>query len=201
MIKKKNRPVPKTEGQRQLLEVWGSQRGLAAKVGCGKSVLGYWRRGERMPSDEQKHKLELLFGIPRKAWDVEPGAKIDPAKWLEEKPPKKIEQQPASQEPLLSSRAKGMDTLTITKMQIDDLLDALDEPKLTEAASAKLRDTLTKALALRTRLERDQELLEDRFVREHPKWLELKGAILAALRPFPDATKAVIEAIGSENDY
>lgn len=189
---------PKTEGQRQLLTVYGSERTIAEKVGCSRAMVGHWRRGFRFPSNEQKHKLELLFGIPRRAWDLEPGAEIetivrrpDPEP-KEEKPTEEAPRDPSK----LASRAKGSDTLTITNAQIEDILEALDDPNLTDSAQSKLRDTLSKALALRARLERDRELLEDRIIRDHPGWLKLKTNILKALESYPAAAKAVIEAIG-----
>jgi len=185
-VAKKIKPGPKTEGQRQFQLIEGTEAELADKVACAMALIGHWRRGVRIPSDKHKKRLDLLFGIPPRAWDVEPGANlVEPKK------------EPRSRSKL-ASRAKGLDTLGITKLQIDDILDALDDEDLTDGASAKLRDTLAKALALRTRLERDRELLEDRFVREHPEWLKLKTNIIKALEPHPKAAKAVLEAIGGD---
>lgn len=186
----------KTEGQRLICEVEGTERALATKIGCGKSMVGHWRRGERMPSDEQKHRLELLFGIPRRAWDVAPGTDLthitewrDPTKPKEPKEPSK--QNGQNKQPVT-------DTLGITKAQVQAIVESLDNPGLTDASKAKLRDTLAKVLALQSRLERDQELREDRYVREHPRWVALKQRIVRALEPYPQATKAVLEAILEE---
>jgi hypothetical protein len=41
------------------------------------------------------------------------------------------------------------------------------------------------------------ELLESRIVREHPAWQRLRDAVLDALRPFPDAARAVLTAVQS----
>lgn len=187
----------KTEGQRLFCEVSGTERGLALKVGCGKSLIGYWRRGQRMPSDEQKHKLELLFGIPQRAWDVPPGTKLDEP--VVGKKESKVESKTESKaESTLSSQVSKSDTLSITKAQIDEIVESLNDNNLTNTARSKLRDTLTKLLALQGRLERDQELREDRYVREHPRWLALKKRIVSALEPYPQAAKAVLAAISSE---
>jgi len=182
---------PETEGQRLFCLVEGTEVELADKIACASALIGHWRRGRRMPSDKQKKRLELLFGIPRRAWDIGPGATIEP----KEKKPERSETLEAP------SRSTEMDTLAITNMQIDEILESLEDESITDSAKAKLRDTLAKALALRTRLERDRELLEDRVIREHPGWVKLKKSILTALKPYPEATKAVIQAIGSENDY
>ena len=59
---------PKPEGQRQLLELEGTEAELSATLGCGHALIGHWRRGTRVPGQAPRHKLELLFGIPRRAW-------------------------------------------------------------------------------------------------------------------------------------
>jgi len=179
--KPKKSPKAKNEGQRQLLEQSGTEIELAKQLGCGAAIVGHWRRGRRLPGDAHRHKLELLFGIPRRAWDVAPGTKVESAST-----PKKKKK----------SLSRGdAATLEITKEQIDNILTSLEDTSLTDSAVAKLRDTLSKLLALRARLERDQELLEDRIVREHPEWVRLKSRILAALEPYPEAAAAVVEAM------
>jgi hypothetical protein len=60
---------------------------------------------------------------------------------------------------------------------------------------ARIRDTKTKALALKARIEAADALFEASAVAKHPAWRRLRGAILEALRPFPDAARAVAEAI------
>ena len=87
------------------------------------------------------------------------------------------------------------DTLEIARQQLSEVLKALQNPELTESAQLKLRDTAAKLLTLRSRLERDRELLEDRIVREHPEWKRIKGVILKALKPYPEAAAAVAEAL------
>lgn len=170
---------PRTEGQRQLLELAGSEVDLAVKIGCGSAVIGHWRRGRRIPGEAHRHKIELLFGIPRRAWDVAPGSPIPASKTATTPDPD----------------PDSGDTLTITKAQIEAVLEELKSKSLTDGASAKLRDTLAKLLALRSRLERDQELSEDRVVREHPEWARMKAAILRALEPYPKAAAALLEVL------
>lgn len=171
---------PKSEGQRMFLEEEGSESELAAKLGCGNAIIGHWRRGRRLPGGPQRYKLELLFGIPRKSWDVVPGTELN-------EPKKSID-----------SISGNDDTLTITKKQIDSVLSELTESNLTDQAAAKLRDTVAKLLALRARLERDQELLEDRIVRNHPAWFRLKTIMLKSLEPFPDAAASVADALAED---
>lgn len=172
-------PKSKTEGQKRLLDVDGTEAELAAKLGCGSAIIGHWRRGRRVPGKAHRHKIELLFGIARRAWDVAPGTEL------------------ATPQSAASASSEDVDTLTITKTQIDAILDGLKNEALTDAAAAKLRDTMAKLLALRARLERDREMAEDRAVREHPAWTRTKAAILRALKPYPEAAAAVAESLDS----
>jgi hypothetical protein len=170
-------PGPKTEGQRRLLDQRGSEAELAAQVGCGVAVVGHWRRGRRTPGEAHRHKLELLLGIPRRSWDVAPGAEV-------------TQETPA---PAVDADDDG--TLAIAKAQIDSILKELKSEGLTDDGGRRLRDTLAKLLALRARLERDRDLLEDRVVREHPAWARTRAAILRALKPYPEAASAVSQAL------
>jgi hypothetical protein len=79
--------------------------------------------------------------------------------------------------------------------QIREIKAELASHELTDTARGRARDTMAKLIALKCRMERDRDLLEDRVVREHPKWLATKDAILEALKPYPDAAKAVAEAL------
>ncbi len=166
-----------SQGQKLLLAVPGTEAELAMRLGCGAAVVGHWRRGRRTPAAAHRRKLELIFGIPPRAWDVPPGAGIQ------------LEQRDHATSP------EDAGTLEITKAQISEILEALKEEALIESEAAKLRDTAAKLLALRARLERDRDMLEDRIVRGHPEWLKLRTAILAALKPHPAALAAVLEAI------
>lgn len=170
-------PKPKSEGQRLLQEEPGSAVSMAAKIGCGKAAIGHWRTGARSPGESARHKLDLLYGIPRRAWDVMPGCSVEEPQ--EQAPPEHLD----------------TDTLTITKGQISAILTTLRNDSLTDGAAAKLRDTLSKLLALRTRIERDRDLQEDRVVRDHPEWTRIKAAILEALKPYPDAAEAVAKVL------
>jgi transcriptional regulator with XRE-family HTH domain len=170
-------PEPKTEGQRQLLELEGSEQDIATKMGCSRATAGHWRRGRRTPGEGARHKLELLFGIPQRAWDVSPGQLAAP-------PP-----------PEPDTMSRNDDTLDITKQQVLEIRRSLVENGLAAETRAKLRAELGKLLALRARLELAQELREDRMVREHPEWARVKAAILKALEPYPEAAAAVAEAL------
>jgi len=177
--------TPKSEGQRQLLEQEGSEIQIAKKLGTGKAIIGHWRRGRRLPADGMRHRLELAFGIPPRAWDVAPGEPLPVVA-----PP----ELPAALEPA-GPPCVDDDPLMIARQQLQEVRVALQDENLTSTAAAKLRDTAAKLLALVSRLELARELQEDRVVRHHPKWKRVKAAIVKALEPYPEAAAAVAEAL------
>lgn len=64
---------PATEGQRQLLADSRSLSQLAAVLGVGKSTVGHWRTGARVPERKDRLLLAAHLGIPLGAWDRPPG--------------------------------------------------------------------------------------------------------------------------------
>jgi len=173
----------KTEGQRLLRGLRLVHTDIARALKCGATIVGYWHTGRSLPGVEKRHQMELLYGIPLRAWDVPPGT------------PLQRQQMSTPQPESQSLPAKQGSTLAITKEQIAAVLDDLKEENIAEATLGKLRDTLAKLLALRARLERDHEMLEDRAVRGHPEWRRIKKAVLSALEPHPEAMMAVIESL------
>lgn len=79
------------------------------------------------------------------------------------------------------------------------LLEVIREDRkrngLHPAERVKLADTEARILALRHRLEKEQELLEDRIVREHPMWHRLKRTLVKVLAQHPAAAHAVAAAL------
>ena len=178
-------PAISSEGQRLLLEVRGSLAEIAAAVGVSKQIVSYWRRGEKSPSASARAKVHELYGIEPAAWDRVPtgAAPAAPAAARGDRPP-------AAAVP--GARAATLD-------EVENLLAWLgrqrNDPSLKQSERVRFADAETKALALRARLEEKREMLEARTVDEHPRFVAVLGAITAALKPFPDATRAVIAAL------
>ncbi len=179
-------PEVRTEGQRRLLEVEESDLEISAQLGTKKAIVGHWRRGRRLPGVGNRRKLELLYDIPLRAWDVTPGTEATETVTEITTPA------------AIPRNHSANDTLTMVLVQIEAIETDLRNAKLTDASKSKLRDTLTKLLSLRAKLEQNRELLEDHVVREHPEWLRLKARMLEALKPYPDAAKAVADALDYE---
>ena len=102
---------------------------------------------------------------------------------------------PRSPPPSRRSSPGPLSTLDAVRRLVADIDHRLADPDLSEAAWLKLTEAKMKSLAIQARLERDEEFLEDRIVHEHPAWHRLRAAMLAALEPYPDAARAMAEAI------
>lgn len=66
---------------------------------------------------------------------------------------------------------------------------------LTGQERARLADAEGKQLGLRARLEKEANKLEVTIIRTHPEWARVKSSILNALKPYPKAAAAVVEAL------
>lgn len=173
----------RTEGQRLLAEVPGSLARIARDLGVkSKQSILDWKSGNRVPTLAMRRKMFDAYGIPLRAWGVEPTAA---------KPQAKAEVAP---------EVDNEETVTKTTLEhCVALLGVISKDRQQQGLLAnervKLADAEARILALRHRLESESQLSEDRFVREHPAWLRLKRTIVDALVPFPAAAQAVAEAI------
>lgn len=177
-------PVPanaRSEGQRLLQAVDASHADIAVAVGATKQAVSYWRRGSKTPDLAKRMRLHELYGIEASAWERPPASG-----------PASTASSPSL--PSLPPRSGTETTLQECEAQLAHL-HALMSAALVPSERVRLADVYGKQLALKARLEREQELVEDRLVREHPAWKRIRDSLLAALRPWPDAAKAVAQTL------
>lgn len=190
--RKRRADAPTTEGQRLLLEVPGSLAELGARLGCARQMVSCWRRGTKLPGDTNRRLLEQHFGIPPGAWERAPGSRA-PSN------PKPTRKRPAAPAAVPRAEVDGPSTMAEVQAEIEELR-ALRDEELTTSEKVRVADAMTKQLALKARLERDRELFEDRVIRRSAWWASLEERILAALKPYPDAARAVAEALAPEEE-
>lgn len=150
----------RSEGQRLLIERGGSLEDIALATGCSRQAALFWRSGAKVPSDATRERLREAFDIPVTAWGVKPGGK-PPVAARESAPPSGT---PTSLE----------DCLALHRV----IRRARNGENLTTAERVRLADTEARVLAIRQRLENEAQLLEDRFVRDHPAWQRLRAVII-----------------------
>lgn len=206
----------------QLLIAAGSTKVLVAACGISKCGINNYKRGYKTPGPDQRLMLERAFGISPTAWDDYRGQRLPhgtprpdtgrglPCAPLPDPLPEPVEipkrlpeaslvkklgvtkpQTPAFDEPRLVRASTLEDACAL----IDQIRLESKAPGIMKIEKARLRDAEARAIALRAKLERDQEMSEDRIVRDHPFWRRLHASILHALRPFPEASKAVADEL------
>jgi len=179
-------PLLRSEGQRMLLHVEGTLTAIANEIGARspQSVLD-WKHGKRVPAPEARARMQAVFGIPIAAWSMMPKTVVLDA-GAPQLPPSMALADPNAPIPsTLDSCLRLLATI-----QRDSC-----NPHLLAAERVKLVDAEARILKLRADLERNAELTEDRYVRDHPAWHKCKRAIAAALVPFPEAARAVTDAL------
>ena len=164
----------RSEGQRLLIERGGSLEDIAVATGCSRQAALFWRSGAKVPSDATRERLREAFDIPVTAWGVKPGGK----------PPAARESAP----PLSGTPTSLEDCLALHRV----IRRARNGENLTTAERVRLADTEARVLAIRHRLEAEAQLLEDRFVREHPGWQRLKAALTTAVAGCPRCSKLLL---------
>lgn len=205
---------PRTEGQRLLREIPDSLRVIAEKLGCSKPLVSQWRSGKKEPGSRFIKALHTEYGIPIDAWTRKAGSAAEtprsaaetlqsaPAAPIAPEPEPQLEPEPEPElepeEPPSAPRRRSK-KLPQTLEHINELLEKVrserELPDIDHRTRAKLIDQESKLIAVKARLERDQELLEDRVIRKHPTWKKARSALLRVLRPHPQIAEDVIEAL------
>jgi len=186
-----SRPQPATdspkrviasEGQRLLLAVSGSMRQIAKAVGVGSpQTIVFWREGQRVPTAAGRRRLMAAYGIPIDAWSQLPQG---------------IEQGQATSDRPMPPRPDRMpDTLQQCLNLLHRIQVAAETVNLAPGERVKLADSEAKLLALRARLEKENSMLEDEIIRQHPKWKALKHTIAKCVAPCARCAPLIVDEL------
>lgn len=176
-----NMPPPeqiRSEGQRMLLQVTGSLQAIAREISptCSAQSVNEWRHGQRKPSAAFRPLIFAAFGIPVDAWVKRP---------LTESVPLDAE----------SDDEPSGTTLDDVQRLIAQVRKDRKMPNMLPSERVKLVSAEAGLLKLKADLEARAELSEDRYVREHPAWLRARNVISATLKQYPEAARAVADAL------
>ena len=174
-IQQASAPLLRTEGQRMLLHVSGSLAAIAKTIDVkSPQTVLRWRNGSATPRMEERARMQVVFGIPIQAWMKRPeGDKPDTVD-DDSLPP--------------NSMTHAEELLHVTRRE-------RSVPHLLTSEKAKLIAVEAGLLKMRADLEARAELSEDRYVREHPAWMRIRNELARVLAPFPEAARAVAEAL------
>jgi transcriptional regulator with XRE-family HTH domain len=163
-----------------LLHVSGSLLAIAKAIGVkSPQTVLYWRNGRSIPSPEMRAQMQVALGIPIQAWISRPQGGADD-----------------------SPQGAADEENTLPQTSLEECLELLQvirrdrhQPNLLPGERTKLVDAEARILKLRADLEMRLELSEDRYVREHPAWLRIRNEISRTLVAYPEAARAVAEAL------
>ena len=171
-----------------------SHADVSRELGVARATVGHWRSGKARPRQAAREKLRAAYGIAVDAWDqaLDAAGEDDAPKSRDAAPRGTL---PAPEVPPYPECPPSPTPLQHARWSLACIAHDMQHRALPFSAVTKLRGEESRVLGLVAKLQQAEELSEDRYVREHAAWLELKRAILAALAPYPEASQAVLEAI------
>lgn len=159
-----------------LLHVSGSLLNIGKKISVkSPQTILRWRNGVVLPHMEARARMQVEFGIPIQAWSKRPSSDEPPTTEADEHE--------------LPQTADHMDEL-LRQIRRDRT-----QPNLLPSERTKLITAEAGILRLRADFEARAELSEDRYVREHPGWLRIRNELARVLAQFPEAARAVADAL------
>jgi transcriptional regulator with XRE-family HTH domain len=173
---------------------------LARVVDCTPGALANWAAGRRSPNAKARAAIAQHFGVEPGTWDRTAPAKDGSARPRRPRRPRRA-RQAASAAPLATSPTPTLERLDprheaeqAVRRAKEDLakLDADLKASPRERASAMSALVLSiKALA---GIAGEPELTWPTIMRS-PLWAAFEDRLEAALRPYPDAARAVVDAL------
>ncbi len=154
---------------------------VAERIGVPRQMVHAWRTGQKVPSPEMRAALEREVSIPSAAWERAPVDRPAPTQALAAR---------AASGPA----REGMTTHEDVTRLLEDLARDAATDGILLSDLVRIRGERVKALSLKARIERDLALQEEAIL-GGPVWIGMRERIVAALRPFPDAARAVAEAL------
>lgn len=192
-------PDPTTEGQR-LLQVATRGKSLSTIArelslqGGQRASVGHWLNGDKRPKPPNRAAMWDRYQIPIAAWDHHPHAAAANGN--------------GNGHALATAHGHtGHSDTGAPPTTLQDCLAVLallrverNKPNLLASERIKLAESEGRLLALRMRLERDHERLEDRIVREHPAWKRLMRLMCEVLAKHPAALADMATALEERLD-
>ena len=155
-----------------------TQPELAEKLGKSQTLVSFWISGERAPSARNRDLIEAVLGIEVRAWD-------QPVP----RPPKP---RPRAEAPLDAS-VGALATRLIAILRAE--LERLEKERGTPLERVRLGEKIASTLAQLAKMTGESAEISESKILKTPAWKQLRDRMLEALAPFPDAARAIGEAL------
>lgn len=189
----KDHTVPTNEAQRILLELGVGASELAGVAGVTRQAAHGYLRGKKKPSAEVRSRIEAQWPEAKaKLWDVLPRRPERAAVQAPEEPSKG-----AVSSVLPESPGGFVDARSAAKAHLEEVEQMLAEAKAEGrmADVTKLLDQRRKSIVDLARFSGELTATEESKLTETQRWREVRQAIVDAVARFPDAAKALAEAL------
>lgn len=178
----------RSRGAFELAKTGLNQDEIADRVGMPRQQIGYYLAGKRTPQNGNREKFESAFGIAPDLWE-------EPL----QRPPRDYTQ------PL--PRLERVDSASIQnaasdlKRELDRMLDELrSDPGLTLHVRGKIIALASQTLANLGRLTGESLELSESKVLKLPHLRRIQDALREAIKPWPEAARAIGKALEKLND-
>jgi hypothetical protein len=180
-----------------------AQAQIASEVGVSKVSAHGWMVGNYRPGPAMRAKMRDLYGIPLEAWDEpygprrkKPALAVAPAPAPAADVPPPPPSGPIARATSDADEAGGAFVMARSlQRQAQAQLDALEKAgeEWTPAEKAQVMQRLASTVNVLAKLTGQYEM--GRRMMRLPIWKQLEFEMFEALRPFPDASRAVAERL------
>ena len=178
---------------------------ISAVTGATRTSASRWRNSERIPDAEVRVKLRGAYSIPVEAWDRPvvakaggpkvPSLPVQDAPGATARPPSVP---PSAPEPQIDySQPGAARQAAMAQLQRLQAMMAQAEanPRTSTAERMKLNSMLQRAIREFGHFNGELSPADESKLCETPKWAQIKKVIVSSLLPFPEALKAVAQAL------
>ena len=178
----------RSRGSVLLARVEAAQARKADAIGVNRVTIARWETGATTPPDEFRGRLQELWGIPPSAWDEGPTASTGarPAAIVHED---ELGAASMSVEGRVEEIERALDRL-MRDLNADQDMSKRDRGTVLESA--------TRMVTYLAKLKGTYELGARLF--KLPVYVRWKALVVEALKPWPDAMRAVADALAKAGD-
>ena len=171
--------MARSRGSYELGKLGETQEQLAEKLGKSRQLVGFWISGERVPRGKNRDLIEAIVGIDTRAWDQP----IPP-------PPKPT---PPPADAPLDASVGALATRLIAILSAE--LECLEKERGTPLERLRLGEKFASTLAQLAKMTGESAEISEAKILKTPAWKQFKGKLLEVLTPYPDAARAIGEAL------
>lgn len=174
--------INRSKGAILLARIGVTQEEMAAETGIHQTRISNYLTGIRKPGPGRRRLFLRRYKVPIESWDEAPDAKATLARTSPSPAPP----------PVVDVQARA---LRLQSM-VDETLDrVMRNKKTTPLERTKVLASAATTIAVIGKLTGDAQQISEQRIARLPAWRRIKDEMMRALTPWPDAMRAVGEAL------